>query len=127
VLAGPKSSASSRSHSTICFDSDNDDGETDNAGGGDERQDRYDEEEDNDRDADEGNEIKSPPHGGVSARELERRLHQLLQSRHEARIVELESALERARWKLRETEREACRWRDTAKLATRFADESRLR
>ena len=46
---------------------------------------------------------------------------------HEARIAELESALESARWKLRETEREACRWRDTAKLATRFADESRLR
>ncbi|CAD6241928.1 unnamed protein product [Miscanthus lutarioriparius] len=127
VLAGPKSSASSRSHSTICSDSDNDDGETDNGGGGDERQDRYDEEEEEERDADEGNEIKSPPHGGVSARELERRLHQLLQSRHEARIAELESALERARRKLRETEREACRWRDTAKLATRFADESRLR
>ena len=86
-----------------------------------------DEDEDDERDADEGNGIKSPPHGGVSARELERRLHQLLQSRHEARIAELESALERARQKLRETEREACRWRDTAKLATRFADESRLR
>ncbi|XP_066319749.1 protein POLARALIZATION DURING ASYMMETRIC DIVISION AND REDISTRIBUTION-like [Miscanthus floridulus] len=129
----PKSSASSGSRSTICSDSDNDDGETDNGGGGDESQDRdddeeeVDEDEDDERDADEGNGIKSPPHGGVSARELERRLHQLLQSRHEARIAELESALERARQKLRETEREACRWRDTAKLATRFADESRLR
>ncbi|CAD6249122.1 unnamed protein product [Miscanthus lutarioriparius] len=36
--------------------------------------------------ADEGNRIKSPPHGGMSALELERRLHQL---RHEARIAEL--------------------------------------
>nr|CAB3451355.1 unnamed protein product [Digitaria exilis] len=69
----------------------------------------------------------TPSHGGVSARELERRLHELLQSRHEARIAELESELERARRKLRETEREASRWRDTAKLATRFTDESRLR
>jgi hypothetical protein len=39
---------------------------------------------------DEGNGIKSPPHGDVSALELERRLHQLMQSRHEARIGELE-------------------------------------
>jgi len=130
VQAGPKSSASSRSHSTICSDYDNDDGETDNGGGGDESQDRYDEEEEDEDDecvGDEESGIKSPAHGGVSARELERRLHQLLQSRHEARIAELESALERARRKLKETEREACRWRDTAKLATRFADESRLR
>ncbi|PUZ78034.1 hypothetical protein GQ55_1G421100 [Panicum hallii var. hallii] len=127
-----KSSASSRSRSAICSDSDNDgvndDGETNsdrdsdgNQGNGNEEE----EEEESERDAESNG--KSPPHGGVSARELERRLHELLQSRHEARIAELESALERARRKLRETEREACRWRDTAKLATRFTDESRLR
>ncbi|WVZ73304.1 hypothetical protein U9M48_021629 [Paspalum notatum var. saurae] len=129
LLAEPMSSASSRSHSEICSDSDNDDGETDN--GGDESQDRDDdgdgEEEEDDDESDTESNVKSPPHGGVSARELERRLHELLQSRSEARIAELESALERARRKLRETEREACRWRDTAKLATRFTDESRLR
>ncbi|KAJ1281435.1 hypothetical protein BS78_04G305300 [Paspalum vaginatum] len=125
--AEPRSNASSRSRSEICSDSDNDDGETDKDG--DESQDRDDddgdEEDDDERDTESN--VKSPPHGGVSARELERRLHELLQSRHEARIAELESALERARRKLRETEREACRWRDTAKLATRFTDESRLR
>jgi hypothetical protein len=84
------------------------------------------EEEEEDEDDDESN-AKSLPYGGVSARELERRLHELLRSRHEARIAELESELERARRKLRDTEREASRWRDNAKLATRFTDESRLR
>ncbi|CAL5020011.1 unnamed protein product [Urochloa decumbens] len=116
------SSASSRSHSVICSDDGivNDGRETDNDS--DVIQDNdEEEEEDDERDA------GSPTHGGVSARELERRLHELLQSRHEARIAELESALERAQRKLRETEREASRWRDTAKLATRFTDESRLR
>ena len=122
VQAGPKSGASSRRHSAICSEDDSDDGETDNSG--DESQD---DEGEYEHDADEGNVINGPAHRGVSARELQLRLHQLLQSRHEARIAELESALESARWKLRETEREACRWRDTAKLATRFADESRLR
>ncbi|TKW42029.1 hypothetical protein SEVIR_1G357100v4 [Setaria viridis] len=121
-----KSSASSRSHSAICSGSDDDgvddDGATDSDSDG--NQDNDNEEED---ELDAESNGKSPPHGGVSARELERRLHALLQSRHEARIAELESALERARRKLRETEREASRWRDTAKLATRFTDESRLR
>ncbi|CAN6239176.1 unnamed protein product [Urochloa humidicola] len=111
-------SSRSRSHSVICSGgSDNDGGETENE--------EEEEEEEYGRDAESN--ARSPPHGGVSARELERRLHELLQSRHEARIAELESALERARRKLRETEREASRWRDTAKLATRFTDESRLR
>ncbi|CAN6252960.1 unnamed protein product [Urochloa humidicola] len=123
-----KSNATSRSHSVICSGSDDDvvsnDGEADNDGDGN-QDDNDDEEEEYERDAESN--ATSPPHGGVSARELERRLHELLQSRHEARIAELESALERARRKLRETEREASRWRDTAKLATRFTDESRLR
>jgi hypothetical protein len=123
-----KSSASSWSRSAICSDSDNDgeidDGEMDSDGNqGNDNEEGEEEEEDGD---DESN-AKSLPYGGVSARELERRLHELLQSRHEARIAELESELERARRKLRDTEREASRWRDTAKLATRFTDESRLR
>ncbi|CAN6245781.1 unnamed protein product [Urochloa humidicola] len=125
-----KSSAATRSHSVICSGSDDDvvnsDGESDNDSDGNQDKDNgEEEEEEHERDA--GCNANSPPHGGVSARELERRLHELLQSRHEARIAELESALEHARRKLRETEREASRWRDTAKLATRFTDESRLR
>jgi hypothetical protein len=93
--------------SVICSDSDMEDAET---------TDQYDDEEE---------EENSPAGngGGVSARELERRLHELLRSRHEARIAELESALERARRKLEEKEREACRWRDTAKVAARFTDD----
>jgi hypothetical protein len=63
----------------------------------------------------------------VSARELERRLHELLQWRHEERIAELETALERARKRLQEKEREVCWWRNTAKLVTRHKDDSRLR
>lgn len=108
--------ATSGNRSVICSESDIGDGATE--------QDGDDEEEEDD---DEGEEEESPGEGGVSARELERRLHELLQSRHEARIAELESALERARRKLKEKEREASRWRDTAKLAARFTDDSRLR
>ncbi|XP_051196058.1 uncharacterized protein [Lolium perenne] len=69
----------------------------------------------------------SPCHFGVPALVLERRLHELLQSRHEERIAELETELQRAQRKLREKEREVSRWRDTAKLASRHKDESRLR
>jgi hypothetical protein len=65
--------------------------------------------------------------GGVPARVLERRLHELRQSRHEERIAELETELERAQRKLREKEREVSRWRDTAKLVSRHKDESLLR
>uniref|UniRef100_A0A0E0CSH8 Protein POLAR LOCALIZATION DURING ASYMMETRIC DIVISION AND REDISTRIBUTION n=1 Tax=Oryza meridionalis TaxID=40149 RepID=A0A0E0CSH8_9ORYZ len=80
-------------------------------------------------DDDEEEEEESGPaaQGGVSARELERRLHELLQSRHEERIAELETALERARKRLQEKEREVCWWRNTAKLVTRHKDDSRLR
>lgn len=83
-------------------------------------------EEDEDNEAEEEEE-RVACHTGVPARELERRLHELLQSRHEERIAELESELERARRKLREKEREVSRWRDTAKLVSRREDESRLR
>uniref|UniRef100_A0A0D9VM49 Uncharacterized protein n=1 Tax=Leersia perrieri TaxID=77586 RepID=A0A0D9VM49_9ORYZ len=65
--------------------------------------------------------------GGVSARELERRLHELLQWQQESRIAELETELERAKRKLHEKEREVCWWRNTAKLVTRHKDDSRLR
>jgi hypothetical protein len=72
-------------------------------------------------------EESTPCHFGVPALVLERRLHELLQSRHEERIAELETELQRAQRKLREKEREVSRWRDTAKLASRHKDESRLR
>ncbi|KAK3155598.1 hypothetical protein QOZ80_2BG0205310 [Eleusine coracana subsp. coracana] len=111
-----KSGTSSGSHSVISSDPEIDDAETDQDDGEDDEEEEEEEEEE-----------ESPGHGGVSARELERRLHELLQSRHEARIAELESALDRARRKLKEKEREASRWRDTAKLAARFTDDSRLR
>ncbi|KAJ1258315.1 hypothetical protein BS78_10G066200 [Paspalum vaginatum] len=67
----------------------------------------------------------SPPHGGVSARALERRLHELLQKRQQERIVELESALDSAQRRLHEKERELARWRDAAKLVSHRRDESR--
>jgi hypothetical protein len=76
---------------------------------------------------DEGDEESTPCHSGVPARVLERRLHELLQSRHEERIAELERELEHAQRKLQEKEREVSRWRDTAKLASHHKDESRLR
>ncbi|XP_062221264.1 uncharacterized protein LOC133920683 [Phragmites australis] len=54
---------------------------------------------------------------GVSAIELERRLHELLHRRNRARIEELESALRHAKRKLVEKEMEARMWQDTAALA----------
>lgn len=80
-----------------------------------------------DDDEEEEEESGAAAQGGVSARELERRLHELLQWRHEERIAELETALERARKRLQEKEREVCWWRNTAKLVTRHKDDSRLR
>ncbi|OEL16202.1 hypothetical protein BAE44_0022778 [Dichanthelium oligosanthes] len=67
----------------------------------------------------------SPPHGGVSARALERRLHELLQKRQQDRIVELESALDSAQRRLHEKEREVVWWRDAAKLVSHRRNESR--
>ncbi|XP_039842728.1 uncharacterized protein LOC120702834 [Panicum virgatum] len=67
----------------------------------------------------------SPPHGGVSARALERRLHELLQKRQQERIVELEAALDAAQRRLHEKEREVVWWRDAAKLVSHRRDESR--
>ncbi|URD93994.1 hypothetical protein MUK42_18786 [Musa troglodytarum] len=61
---------------------------------------------------------------GVSARELERRLHELLETRQQERIAELESALECAERKLREKESEVCWWRDSARLVSQHKREA---
>jgi len=58
-------------------------------------------------------------YNGVSAVELERRLHELLHQRNRDRIEELEAALQRAEKKLVEKEMEVSLWKDTAKLALR--------
>ena len=55
--------------------------------------------------------------GGVSATELERRLHELQHRQDRQRIEALESALRRAQRKLTEKEMEARLWQDTATLA----------
>lgn len=98
-------------------DNDEVDGEGEEDDDGDEEEDEEDEEYGEDR--------MSPPHGGVSARALERRLHELLQKRQQDRIVELESALDSAQRRLHEKEREVVWWRDAAKLVSHRRDESR--
>ncbi|XP_059288122.1 protein POLAR LOCALIZATION DURING ASYMMETRIC DIVISION AND REDISTRIBUTION-like isoform X2 [Lycium ferocissimum] len=62
---------------------------------------------------------------GVPAEELNRRLHELLQTRQEERIKELESALESTMQKLAEKEKEICWWRDTAKVFSQHAPSRR--
>ncbi|CAN4080302.1 unnamed protein product [Withania somnifera] len=62
---------------------------------------------------------------GVPAEELKRRLHELLQTRQEERIKELESALESTIQKLAEKEKEVCWWRDTAKVISQHAPSRR--
>lgn len=79
--------------------------------GDDDDHDNNDEEEDDDDDADR--------YHGVSAVELERRLHELLHQRNQERIEELEAALRRAEKRLFEKEMEASLWKDTAKMAFR--------
>ncbi|VAI50712.1 unnamed protein product [Triticum turgidum subsp. durum] len=86
-----------------------------------------DNEEEEEGDTDEEDEESKACHGGVPARVLERRLHELLQSRHEQRIAELQTELQRAQRKLRDKEREVSRWRDTANLVSNHKDESLLR
>ncbi|KAL5199834.1 hypothetical protein ABZP36_021037 [Zizania latifolia] len=88
----------------------------------DDEEEEYEEEEE---EYDAGGGDKSPPHGGVSARALERRLYELLQKRQQERIVELESALDSAQRRLHEKEREVVWWRDAAKLVSNRRDESR--
>ncbi|TYH15700.1 hypothetical protein ES288_A05G063000v1 [Gossypium darwinii] len=55
-------------------------------------------------------------HGGVPPYELERKLHELLETRQEQQIRELETALETARQELREKEGEISWWKETAHL-----------
>ena len=66
-------------------------------------------------------------HGGVCPRELERRLHELLESRQQERISELETALECAERKLQEKETEICWWRDTARLVSKHKEATLFR
>ncbi|KAJ3699038.1 hypothetical protein LUZ61_002743 [Rhynchospora tenuis] len=65
--------------------------------------------------------------GGVCPRELERRLNEVLHSRQRERIEELEYALECAKSRLHEREREICWWQDTARLVTQHKDDSHFR
>ncbi|XVF89400.1 hypothetical protein PTKIN_Ptkin19aG0127200 [Pterospermum kingtungense] len=69
----------------------------------------------------------SDSHSGVPPYELERKLHELLETRQEQQIRELEAALVCARQEIREKEREISWWKDTALLMSRHANEpSRL-
>lgn len=78
--------------------------------------------------SEEGNEAEEGSfHCGVNPRELERRLHELLETRQQERIAELESALEYAERMLRERDREICWWRDTARLVSHHKDETLFR
>lgn len=56
---------------------------------------------------------------GVSPRDLERRLHQVLELRQQERISELESALDYAMQQLEEKETELSLWKDAARLVAR--------
>ncbi|KAL0910608.1 hypothetical protein M5K25_021607 [Dendrobium thyrsiflorum] len=56
-------------------------------------------------------------HHGICAYDLERRLHELLQTRQQERIETLESALELAQRKLHEKEEELCCWKNIRGLA----------
>ncbi|XP_051137424.1 protein POLAR LOCALIZATION DURING ASYMMETRIC DIVISION AND REDISTRIBUTION-like [Andrographis paniculata] len=58
----------------------------------------------------------APEYYSVPARELERKLHELLEARQQERITELETTLDRAMLKLGEKEREVAWWKDTARL-----------
>ncbi|WVZ82240.1 hypothetical protein U9M48_029526 [Paspalum notatum var. saurae] len=137
-----KASASAHSSSRSCVDDGGvkrGDEADDNAGCEDEDEDdedeEYEEAEEEDEEEEEEEEEEegyaydedrmSPPHGGVSARALERRLHELLQKRQQERIVELEAALDTAQRRLHEKEREVVWWRDAAKLVSHRRDESR--
>ncbi|XP_015064452.1 protein POLAR LOCALIZATION DURING ASYMMETRIC DIVISION AND REDISTRIBUTION-like [Solanum pennellii] len=65
------------------------------------------------------------PNCGVPAEELKRRLHELLQTRQEERIKELETALESTMQKLADKEKEVCWWRDTVKVISQHAPSRR--
>ncbi|KAL3746418.1 hypothetical protein ACJRO7_015385 [Eucalyptus globulus] len=61
--------------------------------------------------------------GGVPPIELERRLHELLETRLQERIKELEVSLGRMEQKLSEKEREISWWKDTARLLSQRVSE----
>ncbi|KAE8731666.1 Actin-binding FH2 protein isoform 1 [Hibiscus syriacus] len=65
-------------------------------------------------------------HCGVPPYELQRKLHELLETRQEQQIKELEDALERAKKELREKEREISWWKDTAHLMLEHAKQPSL-
>lgn len=52
----------------------------------------------------------------ISPYQLEKRLHELQESRQREQIAELESALEYAERKLREKEMEICWWKDNVQF-----------
>lgn len=56
---------------------------------------------------------------GVPPYELERRLHEVLETRLQEQKRELEAALKWARYKLRENEKEISWWKDTARLMSK--------
>ncbi|KAG0475648.1 hypothetical protein HPP92_015334 [Vanilla planifolia] len=60
---------------------------------------------------------------GVCPRELERRLHELLESRQQERIAELKGTLECTQKKLHDKEIEVCWWRDTARLLSKHREQ----
>ncbi|KAG6387915.1 hypothetical protein SASPL_153110 [Salvia splendens] len=64
----------------------------------------------------EGHEYSMDEFHGVSPRELERKLYQVLEVRQQERIKELEAALEYAVQQLEEKEREVSMWRDAGRL-----------
>ncbi|KAE8780910.1 protein POLAR LOCALIZATION DURING ASYMMETRIC DIVISION AND REDISTRIBUTION-like [Hordeum vulgare] len=79
---------------------------------------------DDDRDEEEEEDDDDADRYGVSALELERRLHELLHQRNQERIEELEAALRRAEKRLFDKEMEASLWKDTAKMAFRHDHDS---
>ncbi|XP_065851490.1 protein POLARALIZATION DURING ASYMMETRIC DIVISION AND REDISTRIBUTION-like [Euphorbia lathyris] len=74
-----------------------------------------------------GGEVIDPPYqeeesvNGVPPHVLERKLHELLESRQQEQIRELESALECLKHKLHEKELEVAWWRDTAKIISQHS------
>jgi hypothetical protein len=82
-----------------------------------------DDDDDHGHDDDDDDEDDAARYRGVSAVELERRLHELLHQRNQERIEELEAALRRAERRLFEKEMEASLWKDTAKMALRQGDD----
>lgn len=63
-------------------------------------------------------------HHGVSARELERKLHEVLEMRQREKIAELESALGCVRQKLLEKEMELHWWKETHCFASLNQDKA---